>query len=109
MPLKLLKSPYHASKRTSICGNCLDLYRAVDHVSFGGSFQCPSTIVSLTSPSGTIMHLHLLISTAWICGICHLIRYFKGFLIRSFLVDDSRTSSDLQALNMGETDLSRGV
>ena len=58
---------------TELWGNCLALHRAGDYVSFGGSFQCPCTTVSLISSSGTIMHLPLHLSDARTCGIHHLI------------------------------------
>ena len=101
MSLRLLMSLYLAYKSTNICGNCLILHLAGDHISFCGSFQCPCTTDSLTNHSGTNLHLHLHISSAWIRGICHLIKLFRVLLIGSFLIDVSRTSSDLQATKHG--------
>ena len=88
-------------RHTELCGNCLALHRAGDYVSFGGSFQCPCTTVSLISSSGTIMHLPLHISDARTCGIHHLIGLFRILLVGNFISIYSRNSFELQPAEHG--------
>jgi hypothetical protein len=95
--LRFLLSHSTIHGHTRLCGNCLVLHRAGDCVSFGGSFQCPSTTVSLISSSGTIMHLPLHLSDAWDCGILHLIGLLRNLLIGVFIYVCDRHSLELQS------------
>ena len=100
--LRFLQSLSTIHTSTKLCGNCLALHRAGDYVSFGGSFQCPCTTVSLISSSGTIMHLPLHINDARTCGIHYLIRLFGILLVGIFIiVICSRNSSHLQPAEHG--------